>query len=162
MKTRFPIDYLLVGAILACYGLGGIVYTLFVRRLRNRLDEHGFIALGVSILTVCFIGMTFIPYWQALIPVFGLIGFSFFLFHNTLQTRATEMVPEHRGIAVALFAFSLFTGQAVGVWVFGNVIDGLGHHWSYVMAGVLIALLGMWFIRYPVVRSDGTVTEDGR
>ena len=33
------------------------------------------------------------------------------MLHNTLQTNATQMAPEARGLAVSLFAFMLFTAS---------------------------------------------------
>ena len=50
-----------------------------------------------------------------------LIGLGYYMLHNTLQTNATQMVPEARGLAVSLFAFVLFTGQSVGVALAGRM-----------------------------------------
>ena len=44
----------------------------------------------------------------------AMLGFGYIALHTTLQTRATELVPEARGTAVALFAFFLFLGGALG------------------------------------------------
>ena len=52
-------------------------------------------------------------------PVALAVGIGTYLFHNTLQTHATQMAPAVRGSAVAIFAFCLFTGQAVGVTLSG-------------------------------------------
>jgi predicted MFS family arabinose efflux permease len=80
-------------------------------------------------------------------PIALLVGFGTYLFHNTLQTHATQMAPAVRGTAVALFAFCLFAGQAIGVTAAGYAFD----HWGYVPlllvpAGAL-ALAGWWFAR---------------
>jgi len=69
------------------------------------------------------------------------------MFHNTLQTRASEMAPHARGSAVSLFAFSLFLGQAAGVAAFGAGISLLGYVPMLVGAGVGLAVLGHWFRR---------------
>ena len=70
--------------------------------------------------------------WLA-IPAIALIGLGFYMFHNTLQTNATQMAPEARGLAMSLFAFTLFVSQSIGVAVAAPVQTG----------GVLIlALLG--------------------
>ena len=42
------------------------------------------------------------------------IGLGFYMLHNTLQTNATQMVPEARGTAVAIFSSALYLGQTVG------------------------------------------------
>jgi hypothetical protein len=43
------------------------------------------------------------------------IGLGFYMFHNTLQTNATQMTPEARGTAVAFLALA--------IW-FANVLRG--------------------------------------
>jgi hypothetical protein len=42
------------------------------------------------------------------------IGLSYYMLHNCLQTEATELAPTARGSAVALFACGFFLGQALG------------------------------------------------
>jgi predicted MFS family arabinose efflux permease len=42
------------------------------------------------------------------------IGLGFYMFHNTLQTKATQMTPEARGTAVAIFSSALYFGQTAG------------------------------------------------
>ena len=37
-------------------------------------------------------------------PAIALIGLGYYMLHNTLQTNATQMAPEARGLAVSLFA----------------------------------------------------------
>jgi len=145
LKTRFALSYFAVGAIVACYGLGAVAYTLLVRRLMARLNEKGFVTASALVLLAGFAALALLPVWQATAPLFAVIGFGFYLLHNTLQTKATEMVPEARGIGVAVFAFSLFLGQSAGVAGFGRLIDAVGYRWAFAAAAVLLALLGLFF-----------------
>ena len=55
-------------------------------------------------------------WWLAPIAVTA-IGLGFYMFHNTLQTKATQMTPEARGTAVAIFSSALYFGQTAGVGV---------------------------------------------
>jgi predicted MFS family arabinose efflux permease len=71
-------------------------------------------------------------------------GLGFYLFHNTLQTRATEMAPQARGAAVSFFALFLFLGQAIGVSVFGHLIEAAGYRSGFVVGG--LGLLGLAFV----------------
>ena len=48
------------------------------------------------------------------------------MLHNTLQTNATQMTPQARGTAVAIFSSAIFIGQTVGVGIGALVIDRLG------------------------------------
>jgi len=78
-------------------------------------------------------------------PLCVLGGYGFFMLHNTLQTRATEMYPVARGTAIAVFAMALFWGQAIGVWAFGRAIVWTGYEAAFVVAGLALVGLGVRF-----------------
>jgi predicted MFS family arabinose efflux permease len=147
LKQRFNLSYLAIGAMLAGFGLGGVIYSLLVKWLLARLDEKGFVRLGGTLLFICMALLPLLPWWQATIPIFIFAGFGFYMFHNTLQTKATEMAPQARGTAIAVFAFCLFMGQAGGVAVCGGVIRLLHYGWTFAASGAGLALLGFWFAR---------------
>ena len=67
------------------------------------------------------------------------------MLHNTLQTNATQMTPEARGLAVSTFANVLFMGQAAGVWLAGLVIDRIGFAPVFIGAGAALLLVGAAF-----------------
>jgi MYXO-CTERM domain-containing protein len=69
------------------------------------------------------------------------MGLGYYLLHNTLQTAATQMAPETRGLALAIFAAALFVGQAIGVALCGSRVDAVGYGHVFVAAGLL--LLGL-------------------
>ncbi len=74
------------------------------------------------------------------------MGLGFYMMHSTFQTQATELAPQARGTAVSLFAFNLFIGQGIGAAAFGRVVDSLGYVPCFVVAGVAIALLSIWYV----------------
>ena len=81
-----------------------------------------------------------------------LLGLGFYMFHNTLQTNATQMAPEARGLAVSLFAFFLFIGQSIGVALAAPVVDHFGAPPIYLAAAVLMPLTALWFRRRLALR----------
>jgi len=145
LKERFGLSYLLIGGMLAGFGLGGVIYSLLVKWLLARLGEKGFVRLGGALMFICMAAMPLLSWWQAAIPVFVVAGFGFYMFHNTLQTRATEMAPLTRGTAIAVFAFCLFMGQAGGVAACGVAIRLLHYGWTFAINGAGLVLLGYWF-----------------
>jgi predicted MFS family arabinose efflux permease len=156
LKQRFDLSYLLIGGMLAGFGLGGVVYSLLVKWLLVRLGEKGFVRLGGALIFGCMSVLPLLPWWQATVPVFVITGFGFYMFHNTLQTRATEMAPQLRGTAIAVFAFCLFMGQAGGVAACGVAIRVLHYGWTFAISGACLALLGRWFSgRIDAHRSHG-------
>ena len=69
------------------------------------------------------------------------------MFPNTLQTNATQMAPEARGLAVSLFAFSLFIGQSIGVALAAPIVDQHGAPPVFIAAAILLPLTAIWFRR---------------
>jgi predicted MFS family arabinose efflux permease len=147
LKHRYDLGYALIGLIISGFSLGGLLYSVLVHELVRRLGEKGLVRGGGAILLASFTGIVAMPAWWAAFPFFVGIGFGFYMFHNTLQTRASEMAPHARGSAVSLFAFCLFLGQAIGVSAFGAGIALAGYVPLLVGAGVGLALLGHWFRR---------------
>lgn len=147
LKQTFDLSYLVIGAMLAGFGLGGVFYSLSVRWLLRRLGESGFAIGGAVILLGFFLCLPFSPLWEIVGPLCVLGGFGFYMLHNTLQTKATEMYPRARGMAISAFALSLFCGQAVGVALFGRAIASFGYSWTFAVTGAAFLLLAFWFAR---------------
>ena len=82
---------------------------------------------------------------SAMAPAIAVLGLGLHMLHNTLQTNATQMAPEARGLAVSTFANVLFMGQAAGVWLAGSVIDRIGYAPVFVGAGAALLVVGVAF-----------------
>jgi predicted MFS family arabinose efflux permease len=132
-------------ALLALYAVGGLVYAITARRIVAALGERRMAFSGGLLMGVCFLVWWLSPPWIFAAPLALALGFGTYLFHNTLQTHATQMAPETRGTAVALFAFCLFAGQAIGVTVSGWTVDHLGYAPMLLAAGIALPLAGWGF-----------------
>jgi predicted MFS family arabinose efflux permease len=75
------------------------------------------------------------------------LGVGVYMLHNTLQVHATQMAPEARGGALALFACFLFTGQSAGVWLASHVVDAAGARPVFVVAALGLFALALDFRR---------------
>lgn len=133
------------GAIVALYGLGGVIYMAVARHLIRRFRERELAFLGASLLGLSALVFGFTPYWIFTMPVSLVGGFGFFMFHNTMQANATQMVPTARGTAVSLFASALFLGQSVGVLLAASLIDRIGTGTVIAMGGVVMITVGLFF-----------------
>lgn len=145
LHDRFGLDFAAVGAALTGYGIGGLTFTVLVRRLLRHLGEHGIVRMGGVTLAIAFLILAFA---QALwLMVLGIVaaGFGFYLVHNTLQTHGTQMVPEARGTGLSLFASLLFIGQSIGVALAAPVIDRHGAVPIFLAAAVLLPILAFYF-----------------
>jgi predicted MFS family arabinose efflux permease len=83
-------------------------------------------------------------WWTAPAAVCG-IGLGFYMLHNTLQTNATQMTPQARGTAVALFSSALYLGQTAGVAGAAPVIDRWGAAPIFLTAAIALIAMGFWF-----------------
>ena len=133
------------GAVVALFGLGGMLYMALARWLIPRLGEHGLARLGVCVLGAAALVVAYTPTWWFSVPASLLGGFGFFMFHNTLQTNATQMAPAARGTGVSMFASFLFMGQSIGVLLAAALVAPLGSGHVIALGGGIMALLGVAF-----------------
>jgi predicted MFS family arabinose efflux permease len=143
--ARFDLSVDLIGLIVAGFGIGGLVYAATASRLVRRIGETGLVTWGGILVAISFAAITLAPAAVFALPATILAGFSYYMIHNTLQTHATQMVPDARGLAVATFASCLFLGQAVGVAAAAPVFDNTGAVPIFLVAGVLLFLFGQVF-----------------
>jgi predicted MFS family arabinose efflux permease len=127
LQDRFGLDYLRIGLLLACYGIGTVLASRLLRRLHGHVGERTLILVGGMLFVLGFFSLAPLPDWRLFpLAAFGMgVGFSFF--HSTLQVRATELVPSLRGTSVALFAFALFLGAGLGTATLGWLVTVAGY-----------------------------------
>jgi len=147
LQHRFALGPAAAGAMASAYAAGGMLYALSARRFVARLGEGGLAAGGGLILAAGYLWLAFAPAAWICLPGIVAIGVGLYMLHNTLQVNATQMAPASRGSAVSLFALCLFSGQSVGVWLAGKVVDAYGTTPVFVTVALGLALLGFCFRR---------------
>jgi predicted MFS family arabinose efflux permease len=145
LKLQFELDYLRIGMLMSCFGLGGLLFVLSVRQLLKRLGEVGLARVGGVLLLLGFVLVTGQYHWLWFGLAAAIIGLGFYMFHNTLQTNATQMAATDRSAAISLFAFALFVGQAIGAFLFGHVGEQIGYAWIFWLAGGALLVLAWYF-----------------
>lgn len=146
------------GLAVTAFGLGGFGYTLLAPLLLRRLGQAQMmrlagasVALGMAALAAA---------WSAGQPDLGiggalLVGLGFFMLHNSIQTRVTEVAPLARGSAVALHAFCYFLGQAVGPVLFGLAQAAAGPSPALLLCGAGVLGVSLWLAGQRRGRGDG-------
>jgi predicted MFS family arabinose efflux permease len=147
------------GAVVALFGLGGMVYMAVARWLIPRLGEQGLARAGVLVLGLASLVIAFARSWWPGVPASLLAGFGFFMFHNTMQTNATQMAPAARGTAVSLFACALFMGQSLGVLVAAALVVAIGS--TAVIAGGSAVLVGVGLYFSAALRRRQALMQGG-
>ena len=147
LHLRFGLSFTAVGVIIGVFALGGLVYASTVKPLMRRLGQTGIANIGGVLLSLSFLTLAFQPVWYfAPFATLG-VGLGFYMFHNTLQTEATQMVPQARGTSVALFASMYFMGQTLGVALGAPVMDRFGAPPLFIAAAAVLPALAFWFTR---------------
>lgn len=133
------------GAIVALFGLGGVLYMAVGRHLIRRFRQQGLVLAGGALVGISALLLAFTPHWLPALPASLLAGFGFFMFHNTMQTTATQMAPAARGTAVTLFASFLFLGQSLGVVLAASLIGLMGSGMVVALGGAVMLAEGVFF-----------------
>jgi predicted MFS family arabinose efflux permease len=149
---RLDASFATAGLVLGVFGGGAISYSLSARWLLSRFGERGLVVLGGAVIGSAYTLLAVAPSIAFAVPAMVLLGLGFYMFHNTLQTNATQMAPEARGLAVSLFAFFLFIGQSIGVALAAPVVDHHGAPPIYLAAAILMPLTALWFRRRLALR----------
>jgi predicted MFS family arabinose efflux permease len=152
-QSRFALGPGIAGTLVAAYAAGGVLYALLARRAVRRLGESGLVALGGIALVFGYGGLAIAPSKALATLCIAVVGAGFYMLHTTVQTHVTQVAPEERGSAVALFATCLFMGQAAGVWLAGRVVDAAGVTPVFAFAAAGLAVLSYGFRRGLVSRA---------
>lgn len=147
LHLRFGLSMPQAGAVVALYGVGGLVYSRTARLLLRRIGEPGLARVGGICMAVAFATIGFAPSWHWTLPACLVAGFGFYALHNTLQTHATQMAPSARGSAVALFACCLFFGQSLGVSIAAGLVDRFSTSVVFLISACGLLLVGLLFAR---------------
>lgn len=150
---RLGTSFAVAGLTLAVFGAGALSYSFSARWLLALVGERGLVVLGGVTLATAFALLATAQSLTFAIPAMVLLGLGFYMLHNTLQTNATQMAPEARGLAVSLFAFFLFMGQSIGVALAAPLVDRYGAPPIYLAAAILLPLTAVWF-RYRLAVRD--------
>lgn len=138
------------GIAISGFAVGGILYSLVVRRLVAGLGQWGMMRIGGAVAGLAYMLVATPLPWTAIAGLFVVAGFGFYMLHNTMQTQATELAPGARGSALALFASSFFLGQGLGPILGGPISDAYGFGTLFVLSGLLTVGLGIgaaWLIK---------------
>lgn len=143
LHLRFDLSLSSVGALVMLFALGGLCFALTAQTLVKRMGEVMLVRIGAVLMAASLVAIAVAAAWWWAVPACAFMGLGFYMMHNTLQTHATQMVPERRGAAVASFAACFFLGQSVGVGIDGLLL-GLTGTATLMLAGALGVVATAW------------------
>lgn len=147
LHQRFDLPLSISGGLVMVFAAGGIGFSLGAGRLLQHLREPALVGAGAVLMAGTLLAVAFAPAWWWALPACALMGFGYYMMHNTLQVQATQMAPERRGAAVAAFAGCFFLGQSVGVALAGVLVERAGTGAVLASGAVLVAFCAWNFNR---------------
>jgi predicted MFS family arabinose efflux permease len=135
----------LAGTVTAVYGVGGVSYMATAKWAIRRFGETGLVRWGGVAFGVAFLTIALTPWWPLAVPACLLAGFGFAMFHNTMQAKATQMMPQARATGVTLFAGCLFLGQSIGVLLLAQFIAWWPTTHVIAVTAIAVILLGFFY-----------------
>jgi len=146
LHLRFGLSFSLVGGVVACFGIGGLIYAALVKLFVRGLGQPGLAVIGGLVLAAAYLELALGSLWWLAPIATTAIGLGFYMLHNTLQTNATQMTPQARGTAVGLFSSALYIGQTAGVAAGALVIDRAGAAPLFLATAAALPALAIWFV----------------
>jgi predicted MFS family arabinose efflux permease len=132
------------GLAVGLYGLAVLGWTRAVKVLANHLGASVLILIGGGMLAL---GCASAAAAQSLASVSAaaiFVGGGFAFMHSTLQTWATEVVPEARATVISLFAAALFAGSGVAAMAAAPLAEAGSFGLLFALAALVAVPLGLF------------------
>jgi MFS transporter, YNFM family, putative membrane transport protein len=157
LKHDLEMSYSLLGLVLACFGVGGLAYSVLAPHFVERLGERGMMLSGGLLMALGFAACSLASIAWPVAAAMASSGLGFYLMHKTLQTRASQMAPSERGLGMSMFSSVYFVGQAAGVTTCALAIDAFGYRMMFgSIASALLALaIGAVMLLGPAHPGEG-------
>lgn len=130
-------------AVTATYGLAVLVGARIVGTLSHRTSGSRFILIGSAIGAIACALLAFSVDLGAAIVACVLLGFAWASMHSSLQTWATEVMPEERPIAVSFFAGALFAGSAIAATLGGPLAQSHDFPTLFAYGTLILVIVGV-------------------
>jgi predicted MFS family arabinose efflux permease len=142
LMNKTGLSIMVVGFILAAYGIGTVFGGRIASKLKLRLGRAFLIVAGL-------IGggsLTLIAYTTnvtlIVIGLFGL-GISFVFIQSTVIATLQAMLPKMKGTVMSIASFNLFFGAAVGTSINAKILESSSMNRVYFAAAIMLALIGV-------------------
>jgi predicted MFS family arabinose efflux permease len=145
LHLRFGLSFTSIGLIVGMFGIGGLLYAGSVQPLVNLFGQPGLAIFGGAVLAIAYLILALGATWWLAPFAVSAIGLGFYALHNTLQTNATQMTPQARGTAIAIFSAAIYLGQMLGVSAGAFVFDRFTAVPLFVLTAIALPALGLWF-----------------
>jgi predicted MFS family arabinose efflux permease len=113
----------LAGALTAVYGVAVLATAPVVGRLAGVWPPARLVALGATSALAAMALLALTRHPVAAPAAAALIALAWTAMHSSLQTWATEVLPEARATVISFFAMALFVGSALAAVAVAGLVD---------------------------------------
>ena len=144
------------GFVIGGLGIGGLLYAFAAPLVLKFASRRVMMAVGGGVAALGLGTLGLEVSWTVQMLSMVVLGFGFFLLHNSVQTEVTELAPSARASSFSLHAFSFFMGQALGPVVYGIALPTVGTTISVAGGAAILAIAGVMASRLlgPPVRTS--------
>jgi predicted MFS family arabinose efflux permease len=132
------------GLSVGLYGLAVLGWTRAVKPLARRLGAAALILIGAGMLALGYASGAAGQSLPSVSAAAILVGGGFAFMHSTLQTWATEVVPEARATVISLFAAALFAGSGVAAMAAAPLAETGSFGLLFALAALVAVPLGLF------------------
>src|SRR5918994_1607373 len=132
------------GLAVGLYGLAVLGWTRAVKLLTNRLGASALILIGAGMLALGYASGAWNQSLASISVAAIFVGGGFAFMHSTLQTWATEVVPEARATVISLFAAALFAGSGFAALAAAPLAEAGSFDLLFALAAFVAVPLGLF------------------
>ncbi len=131
------------GLAVGLYGLAVLVWTQVLKRISDKLGRYALILIGGALLALGYTSGALDRNLPGIALAAVLVGGGFAFMHSTLQTWATEVVPEARASVISFFAAALFAGSGIATIAVAPLAEVHSYRLLFAVAALIAVLLGL-------------------
>ena len=131
------------GLVVGLYGLATLVWTQALKRVADRLGRYALILIGGALLTLGYTAGALDRNLLGTALAAVLVGGGFAFMHSTLQTWATQVVPEARASVISFFAAALFAGSGIATIAVAPLAEAHSYRLLFAVAALIAVPLGL-------------------
>lgn len=150
----------LYGLMLGALGVGAIVGSTLVTRIRKRLGSSHAISIAAAVLALMTMLVGSVETLWVMFVALVLIGGCWIAALATYNTSVQLLVPDWvKARALALYQTALYAGLSLGSFLWGHMAESMGIAGAMLTAGILllIAVAIFWVSRLPELSGEGSV-----
>lgn len=131
------------GLAVGLYGLATLAWTWVLKRATDGLGRHALMLIGGAMLASGYAAGALDRHLGGAAIAAVLVAGGFAFMHSTLQTWATEVLPEARATVVSFFAGAVFAGSGVATAVAAPLAEAGSFGTLFAIAALTAIPLGL-------------------